>query len=602
MKMSQKLIILFSLLSVLTTAANSMYFYYARVEDLNESIHENLSALGNKMVDEIEQYVRLMDYALEQLTSNVDFMSTLHIACIQENHDDIGELVAAQNLMSRTLYQAPILENFYRVSVYSRNGFYLSNHFEITNSVTSLSDEARETVASLHYLSTVDENPFFRHLVGPHEDPWTSTRTVPVFSAVKAAIWRGQFIGYLEVSARVEELENIFYIPEMETLLVQAIFDDGTHLFRLPEDTVVYADMNQTAITPLALDDGSERLVIRLRSKSLGLNVFVAQDMSVYAQRVRELLVRYVTVAGVIILITLCFVILFSLGITRAVRRLTRKMVHLPVDDIMARPDEMLSTMVTNHFDKDIFDLEQVFNGLIARLQVSHQAEVSLREGALHAQLNALQMQINPHFVYNTLNIISAKGMESGNEEIIEICNQFAQMLRYSTDLHSRTATLGDELQNARRYLLLAKARYEDQLDFTMDVPEGIETLLIPKLTIQPIVENALTHGFRAHQTKREIAISGVIRQGTLCLTIRDNGGGFGEDILQRLTESFRRIEQDKRVRPDESGSHIGLTNTYTRLYYYSKGKMQMRLYNDGGAIVELRFPCREGISGEIPS
>ena len=80
-----------------------------------------------------------------------------------------------------------------------------------------------------------------------------------------------------------------------------------------------------------------------------------------------------------------------------------------------------------------------MYDEMLERLRASMRNEMALREGALQAQLSALQMQINPHFIYNTLNIISAKGMESGSEEISDLCDQFAQMLRYSTDARSRT-------------------------------------------------------------------------------------------------------------------------------------------------------------------
>lgn len=592
MKMNQKLIALFSLLMFIATAANSLYFYHTRKEELNQSTYDSLNALGNKMLDEIEQYIQLMDYAMEQLTANVEFMNAFYTASMQEDEGDIGALVAVQTQMSRTLYQAPLIDEFYRVSVYSRNGFFLSNHFEKVNPVVSLSAEARETVATIPYLSRVDGTPFLRHLVAPHGDCWSSAGDVQVFSAVRAAIWHGQFIGYLEVSAQVEALTNIFHIPEMEGLLAQVIFDNGDQLFRSPGDPVVYTGLNPTGMTRYHLEDGNERLVIHLRSKLLGLNIYVSQDMSVYSRRVNELLLRNVTVACVTLLVTLFFITVFSFGLTRSIRRLTKKMLHLPVDDLMSHPNEALSTMVTSPWDKDIFHVERVFNDLIARLQVSHRIELSMREGALQAQLNALQMQINPHFVYNTLNLISAKGMESGNEGIIELCDQFAQMLRYSTDLHSKTATLGDELQNARRYLLLAKARYEDQLLFEIDVPARIESLIIPKLTLQPIVENALTHGFSMRTDQRRIAISGTEDQGMLRLTIRDNGNGFDEAVLSGLRESFRQIEQGKGPESAAEGNHIGLINTYLRLHYYSKGRIQMELCNDHGAVVKLLLPC----------
>lgn len=593
MKMSQKLIVLFSLLAILMTVANSIYFYQTRIEELNERTYENLNALGNKMVDELEEYVKLMDYALEELTSNVDFMKSMYIASQHDDNDGIGELVAVQTLMSRTLYQSPLVRDFHRVSVYSRNGFYLSSRFENTDTVINQSDEARETIASLPYLAHVDETPFQLHLIGPpHQDPWTNGREVIVFTAVRAAIMHGQFIGYMEVSANVSELYDIFYVPEVDGLLAQAILDEGTQLFHFPGDDVIYCNIDPATMTRVPFDDGSERLVVSIRSKALGLTIYVSQDMSVYSKRAQEMLIRYVSVACGILFIALFFIAISSLGLTRSIRRLIRKMKHLPVDNLMAHPTENVNTMVTKYQDLDIYQLEQVFNDLINRLQISHHTELSMREGTLQAQLNSLQMQINPHFVYNTLNIISSKSMESGNEEVIEICNQFAQMLRYSTDLRSITATLGEEIENARRYLLLSKARYEDQLNFVIDIPAQFESLLLPKLTIQPIIENALTHGYAGRSDQRMITISGTVANGMLYLTIRDNGNGFDKEVLKQLRASFKQIENSQKTQSISNGGHIGLINTYLRLYYYSKGTIRMWLYNNCGAVVELKLPC----------
>lgn len=592
MKMSQKLMILFSLLAALMTIANSVYSYQTRIEDLNESTYENLTALGNKMRGETEQYVLLMDFALDELVGNVNFMNSLHAVHTQEDTEDIGEFMAAQTLMSHTLYQSSIFENFHRVSVYSRNGFFLSNKFEKTDTVVNLSDEARETVASLPYLDSVDQNPFQRHLVIPHTDPWSASRGDPVFCAVKAAIWHGQLIGYLEVAAHTDELDGIFCIREVDGLLAQAVFDDGRQLYRAPGDGVCYTGLNPSGMTRYALEDGSERLVVALHSKTLGLTIYVSQDMQIYSRRAQELLARYVMVACLILLIALIFIAVSSLGLTRSIRRLSKKMKHLPVDNLMAHPEEGLTTMVTSLRDQDIYHLEEVFNDLITRLQRSHREEVSMREGTLQAQLSALQMQINPHFIYNTLNIISAKGMESGNEEIIEICSQFAQMLRYATDLQSKTATLEDELQNARRYLLLLKARYEERLSFTIDAPAFISALLIPKLTLQPIIENAVSHGFANQSGILEITVTGTVRDGQLILVIRDNGYGFDKDVLSRLTQAFVAIDAKSDFPEVNSNGHIGLINTYLRLHYYSKGKIRMRIYNDCGAVVELTLPC----------
>ena len=222
-------------------------------------------------------------------------------------------------------------------------------------------------------------------------------------------------------------------------------------------------------------------------------------------------------------------------------------------------------------------------------LKTAMRNDAELRESNLRSRLNALQAQINPHFIYNTLNIISAKSMEAGNEEVIDICGKFAQMLRYSTDLRSKTATLQEEIAHVRNYLALAKARLEDRLEYTIDIPDAFSHLTLPKLSLQPIAENAISHGYQGSSGTIHITISGTVDEdGCLHLLICDDGCGFGEEILSHLREEFSHIEAGELTEPENTSAHIGLVNTYRRLFYFSRGAIRMRVRNDGGAVVEL--------------
>jgi two-component system sensor histidine kinase YesM len=256
------------------------------------------------------------------------------------------------------------------------------------------------------------------------------------------------------------------------------------------------------------------------------------------------------------------------------------------------------ATTITSRGDVEIRQLENVFNGLTERLKVSMGNEIAMRQANLHAQLDALQAQINPHFIYNTLNIISAKGMECGNEEIINICDQFAQMLRYSTNLHNATVTLQEELNHVRNYLHLVKARYEDRLSYTINVPDDAEQMLIPKLILQPLVENTIKHGYSDVSPVIHIDIQGEYVLGGLRLKIRDNGQGFSVQALQKLNTAFAQINDATTFNQEDANGHIGLANTYMRLTYYSGGKIPMKLYNDSGAVIELILP--NGTEGVI--
>ena len=414
-----------------------------------------------------------------------------------------------------------------------------------------------------------------------------------MFSAVRSVAWRGEQIGYVEVNAYLDDLAEMFMWQENDGFLVQGIFDNGAQLFRNQGDDVVYSDLNPAGLTRVQ-KDGVDRLVVGLYSDYLHMTVYVSQDMSVYNQQADALVRNYIFVAAGILAVTLVIVALCSIGLTRAIRKLTRRVKHLPVDSVLAHSDEVLTTTVTSPGDQEIHKLETTLNRLMTKLQSSMHAELALREGALQAQLNALQMQINPHFVYNTLNIISAKGMECGSEEITDICDQFAQMLRYATDLRAKTATLGEELQNARRYLQLVKARYEDQLTYAIDVPEAMVHLTLPKLSLQPIVENALTHGFAGRSDPREVSITGTVEDNLLRLIIRDNGNGFSEESLLRLHGSFRKMENAPSAFSSEGGEHLGLVNTYLRLLHASKGLIRMTLHNDSGAVITLTLPIEQ--------
>jgi len=593
MKIDRKLTLLFSLLLLLITLFNSIYAYNYNMELLREKMFETLSVLGNKMLGEVESHIELMNYAVEELTTNMEFMNALRSSTIENETLDESEQLAMQQSMYNSLYSEPLMENFYRVSVFAPNGFYLSSHFEKTGSITNMSDEARALIASLDYLKEADTSPSTPHIVAPHADPWSTSGNAPVvFSTVKAIHWHGRPIGYIEVASSIDELVRILMVENMEGLTTHILFDDGTQLFRFFGDDAYYPDATDSAMKSYRMEDGSERFALRLHSNSLGLNLYIAQDIRIYHARSRQLLLEHLAVGGVILIIGMVLVTLISKGLTRSIRDLTKKIKHISSRKVVDNTADLALQFVTRPHDYEVYALEQTFNDLMLRLRKSAQREITLQNSTLQAQLNALQTQINPHFVYNTLNIISAKGMESGNDEIIEICDQFAQMLRYSTDVRSRSAPLSAEVLNARHYLMLAKARYEDQLDFQIDMPAESDDLLIPKLTLQPLVENALTHGFNGQSRKRVVRLTGEIQDSTLRLIVRDNGSGFDEQVLRRLRGAFADIDREQTPYSDPADGHIGLINTYMRLHYYSRGKIHMSLYNENGAVVELTLPC----------
>lgn len=588
MRMSQKMIILFSLMAIMTTLANSLYFINLEMDALETTTANNLTAVGEKMVDEIEQYVLMMDYAMETMTSNAKFMESMHLLDQLGNDADI---VSAQTTITQALYHSPINGRFYRVSIFNKNGLYISSQFENTGMVESLSDEARDIVQTMPWLAAVEKDVYHSHLIPPHRDPWYTAKDKQVFSAIRAAVWRGKVIGYLEVTTHAGDLEKIFSVSSLEGVNVQALFCNNDILFKKPDDPMDYSGMALNGIKTLVTPGGDDLLVVMLESKPLGLRLYISQAVSIHKRTMQDFIWRYASTIAVILTATIFIIILFSVRLTNSVRRLTKKVRTVSVDDMLHLNGPLVSNHVTSHGDLETRELENVFNELTQRLKVSMNNEITMRQANLHAQLDALQAQINPHFIYNTLNIISAKGMECGNEEIIHLCDQFAQMLRYSTNLQNTTTSLGDEMTHMLSYLGLCKARYEDRLTYYISIPDDAYGLVIPKLMLQPLVENAIKHGYSDLTPNIHIDVSAKHSKDGLCLTIRDNGQGFSPQALEKLDAAFKQIISGITYDQEGAAGHIGLANTFMRLTYYSGGRIPMKLYNDSGAVIELIIP-----------
>ena len=591
---SYKMILIFSLMMILAVTMLTGYATRQSLEDATVFASSRYFNMGDTMSRAVEQQIAMMDLTVEELLDNTSFMSTLN-QFVRDDSDEKKMANAARNSILQYLYRSPMVDNFYRVSFYTVNGDFVTSRFQKDDYLESGTPQARAVISALPWLARADAEPTQRHILPPHNDALSVRRDIQVYGVVRAVDFHGKQIGYIEVSNEFRELADIMERVDDESLVTQAIFDDGTVFYSsedlaftyplsLPEDEL-------TAYTDPA--SGVSHTVMRTRSDWLGLNLFLGQDASVITQRNNDTRWANIRTAIIIMVPTLALIVFSSISLTGSIRALTKKVKQIPVEHVLENEPEAVRALhetVTTVNDAEIHGLEHVFNSMMLRLRDSAVNELTLREGTLQAQLSALQTQINPHFIYNTLNIISAKSMESGNLDVIEICDQFATLLRYSTDTRSRTATLAEEINNVRNYLLLAKARYEENLEFSIEIPDALTGVTVPKMTLQPLVENALTHGYDGQNQKRSLAITGRQEGQQLILEISDNGTGFSPDVLAKLQGQLADIEADK-LTVEDTGGHIGLINTCLRLYYYSQGAMHVQIENRNGAVVRLTLP-----------
>lgn len=595
MKLSTKMVLIFSIIMLLALLLLSFYAIQISIKGANAFVEARFHNMSTSIQRDLEQDFSMMNMTLHELTENTTFMAALN-QLVRDDSEDQKMATAAGNAAFQQLLQSPLVDTFYRVSFYTRDGIFLTTQVDKDQRMVSGSEEAKAQLSVLSWLDSADQSadPI---ILAPHEDIFSSSHQLRVYGIVQQLRYHGNTIGYLEICSQQESLMRIMEFVGNSPVSVEVIFEDGQRLFESQNvDWVWPEELVQDTFTRIELDDHTSSVVLYTVLDQLGLHLYISQDSAFIDMSNDNQRLTMVRMALLVMLPAIILIILVSLGLTRSVRKLTKKMQQIPASSVLHQddlPSHSLLTFVTSSWDRETYELEQVINHLMVRLRDSTTNEIALREGTLHAQLGALQAQINPHFVYNTLNIISAKSMESGNYDVIEICDQFAQMLRYSTDTSSRTATMAEEIENVRNYLMLAKARYENNLEFTIDVPENLNKITVPKLTLQPLVENAITHGYDGKNELRKLSITGRIEGQHLILEIRDNGTGFSNEMLQNMRARIQEIKEGK-LSIESTGGHIGLINTCMRLHYYSHGEMSVAIHNEIGAVITITMLCAE--------
>jgi len=212
------------------------------------------------------------------------------------------------------------------------------------------------------------------------------------------------------------------------------------------------------------------------------------------------------------------------------------------------------------HSDDEVGRLGHSFNTMVSKLSelgyLLYETEIREKD----AQISALQSQINPHFLYNTLGSISMLAEVADNQEIITMSNNLSKLLRYSLSNRKEKVTLRDELLHVNGYMGIQKIRYEERIQYTQQVDLDAYELAVIPLIIQPLVENAINHGIDKGVGSGNIRLSAAANGSTLTIVVEDDGIGLGKEELDALRE---RLLYSKEL-GGQSGN--GLLNVHRRI------------------------------------
>ena len=205
------------------------------------------------------------------------------------------------------------------------------------------------------------------------------------------------------------------------------------------------------------------------------------------------------------------------------------------------------------------------------------------------AQLKYLQSQINPHFLFNTLNAGAQLAMMEGADRTVEYIRNMADFFRYNVKKNSETVKLSEEIELVDSYMYILNVRFAGEIIFEKDIDESLLDVTVPSMIIQPLVENSIKYGIKdVEPGEGKITLSVYREDDNCCIRVSDNGVGTDEDIIEKIMSNEKK--------PSETRG-VGITNVMERLdlYYNHKDVFEIKSKKNEGTQVTIKIPMEAG-------
>ena len=286
------------------------------------------------------------------------------------------------------------------------------------------------------------------------------------------------------------------------------------------------------------------------------------------------------SIGAVIVAFLIVIYLFISFRLTHPIRNLKNSMQEVEKGNLD------MQVQIASH--DEIADLSESFNSMVLRIRELIDLTVKEQELAKKMEFKALQAQINPHFLYNSLESILWMAEAGNKDDIITMTKSLSSFFRIILSKGDEKIPLRDELAHIRSYLVIQKLRYRDILSYEIDVSEELMECWIIKIVLQPLVENALYHGIKNTRVMGKVRITGREDSGQIVLVVEDNGSGMEKEKLAELHQLF---SEDFQTGSGSSSYGLRNVNQRLKLMYGDHYQLQITSEKGLGTRVIIRIP-----------
>lgn len=520
----------------------------------NTSIFENSSEYTHTIIQQMNQnidsYIDYMENIAYLISSNEDVQDYL----FDEKIDNEGRY-RILNQLQTILDSRSDIRN---VGIISKNGRMLINDgSKSVNQDLDLNTQEWYATALEKPNGPILTSSHVQHIISG-ERPWVITLSRGIRDRSGSGEKEGVFfidLNYSAISGLCDQSTvgtkgyafildakgNIVYHPQQQQLYNELQTENISLIMDTDEDTVL-------------TDTGNDgKLYSISRSEKTGWTVVDCTNVKELLSKSRQAQSVYVLTAIILVIVALLFSRFMARSITLPIQKLRDSMKKVQEGDFS------VSDVVVDS-KNEIGSLTKSFDVMTHRIHELMEQNVHEQEEKRKSELKALQSQINPHFLYNTLDSIIWMAEGKKNEEVVLMTASLARLLRQSISNEDEVVPIANEVEYARGYLTIQKMRYKDKLEFQIEVDSSILYIPLIKLVLQPIIENAIYHGLKYKESKGLLIVKGFMKDGNAVLQVIDDGVGMDEETLAHIYDKHK-------VNYHSNG--VGVYNVQKRLKLY---------------------------------
>ncbi|RED64799.1 two-component system sensor histidine kinase YesM [Cohnella lupini] len=563
-------------LILMTILIMSFTSYYLTKDAVQSQAQSYTTELVKQVNNNIKSYVNGMKYMSDLVAANHSVQDYLSATSFKSLQDEKDHKEAISDLLESMLFSRTDIAS---ANVFGYGGQFVSGRKElelnpfIDRSTLSWYKNAQEA-GGKNVISPSHVQPVFKDRY-----PWVVSLSRELFSRDGT-----RKLGVFLVDLNFSVMNDMFKDIRLGQRGYLFIIDSGGKIVYHPQQQLIYSHLKSEMIDKVleiesgtfVSDEGSDSRMYTVQDSDFGWKIVGVSYVSELVGNQNEVRLSYVVLGLICIVIAIVISFFLSQRVSQPIKRLQDYMkevekgnfdIHVPVPKAI-----------------EIGRLARAFNIMVGKIKELMSQVVHDQEQKRKSEINALQAQINPHFLYNTLDSIVWMAESNKSKDVVLMTSALAKLFRSSISKGEELVSIRTEIEHITNYLMIQKMRYKNKLDYRIEIDDSVRDYRTIKVILQPIVENAIYHGIKMKHGPGLIRITSEETESDIYIVIEDDGKGMDEEKLSTLLLPS--------PNPKE-GRGVGVRNVHERLqlYFGTQYGLTYKSALGEGTTVYIRIP-----------